>query len=306
MNEAKGNNRRPFSWTQRQIEKLNKVLNIILELEEFKPLTLRQIYYQLVGSGFIENSVSQYGMLSKLLKHARIDGLIPWVDIEDRVRSYYELSGWKNAEKFLTNSLNQFLNNYRRDLTLSQDVYLEIWIEKDALSSIFTRVASQYTVPVVVCRGFSSVSFLNDYKMRLSTSQSRRPVLLYFGDFDPSGVEMLKSMEITLKDELKVEGIEFKRIALQKEDIDFYKLPHSPEALKKNDTRAKKHIAMYGELAVELDALPPSVLQNKIKMAIENELDMDLFMEEKETEVSESSRLRLIKSDVSEFVEGLL
>jgi len=306
MNETKSNNRRPFSWTKHQLDKLNKVQIILEELEEFKPLTLRQIYYQLVGKNFIKNNKSQYGMLSQLIKHARLDGYILWTDIEDRVRSYHDLSGWTDGDEYVSVSLDRFLSNYHRDLTLSQDVYLEIWIEKDALSSIFTRVASQYTVPVVVCRGFSSVSFLNDYKMRLSTSQARRPVLLYFGDFDPSGVEMLKSMEITLRDELKVEGIEFKRIALQKEDIDFYKLPHSPEALKKNDTRAKKHIAMYGELAVELDALPPSVLQNKIKMAIENELDMDLFMEEKETEASESSRLRLIKSDVNEFVEGLL
>ena len=306
MSKTMEGKRRTFTWTKLQLDRLNKVQIILEELEEFKPLTLRQIYYQLVGKNYIENSSSQYGMLSKLIKHARLDNYIQWTDIEDRVRSYHDFSGWKDADAYKSSSIDGFLTNYHRDLTLSQEVYLEIWIEKDALSSIFTKVASKYTVPVVVCRGFSSVSFLNDYKTRLRFSQSRRPVLLYFGDFDPSGVEMLKSMETTLKDELKVERIEFKRIALQKEDIDVYNLPHSPEALKKKDTRAKKHVAMYGELAVELDALPPSVLQNKIKMAIENELDMDLFMEEKETEVSESSRLRLIKSDVSEFVEGLL
>ena len=279
---------------------------ILEELEEFKPLTLRQIYYQLVGKNYIENSSSQYGMLSKLIKHARLDNYIQWTDIEDRVRSYHDFSGWKDADAYKSSSIDGFLTNYHRDLTLSQEVYLEIWIEKDALSSIFTKVASKYTVPVVVCRGFSSVSFLNDYKTRLRFSQSRRPVLLYFGDFDPSGVEMLKSMETTLKDELKVERIEFKRIALQKEDIDVYNLPHSPEALKKKDTRAKKHVAEFGELAVELDALPPAVLQNKIKMAIEGELIMDLFMMEKDVESSEAKELKAVRSEVKGFIEGLI
>jgi len=54
----------------------------------------------------------------------------------------------------------------------------------------------------VVCRGFTSVSFLKDYKDRFSYQENKRPILLYFGDFDPSGVEMLKAMEITLREEL--------------------------------------------------------------------------------------------------------
>ncbi len=306
MSKTKEGKRRTFTWTKLQLDKLNKVQIILEELEEFKPLTLRQIYYQLVGKNYIENSSSQYGMLSKLIKHARLDNYIQWTDIEDRVRSYHDFSGWKDADAYKSSSIDGFLTNYHRDLTLSQEVYLEIWIEKDALSSIFTKVASKYTVPVVVCRGFSSVSFLNDYKARLRFSQSRTPVLLYFGDFDPSGVEMLKSMETTLKDELKVERIEFKRIALQKEDIDLYNLPHSPEALKKKDTRAKKHVAEFGELAVELDALPPSVLQNKIKMAIEGELIMDLFMMEKDVESSEAKVLKAVRNEVKGFMEGLI
>lgn len=298
--------RRPFTWTKFQIDKLNKVKDTLLELEEFKPLTLRQIYYQLVGKGYIENNVSQYGMLSKLIKHARIEGYISWEDIEDRVRAYHDLTGWYNSENFIKASVKQFLTNYQRDLLQSQDIYPEIWIEKDALSSIFTRVASPYTIPVVVCRGFSSVSFLNDYKIRLSNYPNRNPVLLYFGDFDPSGVEMLTAMETTLRDELGVVGIKFKRIALLKEDIYKYKLPHSPDALKKTDTRAKKHIAEYGEIAVELDALPPKVLQSKIKEAIEDELDMGRFLEQSNIKALEFDKLNKVKNDVNSLLQTYL
>jgi len=80
---------------------------------------------------------------------------------------------------------------------------------------------------------------LNDFKNRLDYYPDKNPVMLYFGDFDPSGVEMLESIEITLKDELGASGIEFKRIALTREDIYKNKLPHSPDALKRTDTRAK-------------------------------------------------------------------
>lgn len=296
--------RRPFKWTELQFDKLNKVKAVLTELSNYKPLTLRQVYYQLVGKGYIENNVSQYGMLSKLIKHGRLDGYISWGDIEDRVRAYHDLTGWASSDSFLNASLKQFLTGYQRDLTLGQDSYIEIWIEKDALSSIFKRVASLYTIPVVVCRGFSSVSFLKDYKDRLY--HHKKPVLLYFGDFDPSGVEMLRAMETTLKDELKVEGINFNRVALLKDDIAKYKLPHSPDALKKTDTRASKHIAEYGELAVELDALSPADLEAKITEAIEKELDMDKYYGEKEKHEEDFDKLNTIKHQVSWMVKDII
>jgi len=296
--------RRKWSWTPKQLDKLNKVLEVLIELENYKPLTLRQIYYQLVGKGYIENKVSQYTMLSNLLKWARIDEYIPWEDIEDRVRAYHNLTGWGSSDGFIQASLKRFLNGYRRDLLQTQDSYIELWIEKDALSAIFTRVAAPYTVPVVVCRGFSSVSFLNDYRERLSYYEGQTPIMLYFGDFDPSGVEMLDAMKTTLEGELGVTGVEFKRVALLKKDILDYRLPHNPSALKRTDTRAKKHMAAYGELAVELDALRPDVLEARIKDAIVAELDMDAFVEEQEAESEEFDRLNRWRQEVIEHLSG--
>ena len=73
--------RRRLNWTQKQIDKLAQVQIILDELQDYLPLTLRQIYYQLVSKEIIENKVSQYNMLSKLIKWARIDGHIPWESI---------------------------------------------------------------------------------------------------------------------------------------------------------------------------------------------------------------------------------
>jgi len=306
--------RRRFTWTKKQLDKLNKVIEVLSELNDYKPLTLRQIYYQLVGQGYIENKVSQYTMLSKLLKWARIDGYIAWEDIEDRVRAFHDLTGWGSSDDFIQAHLRSFLRGYTRNLLQSQDKYIEIWIEKDALSSIFTRVAEPYTIPVVVCRGFSSVSFLNDFKTRLNSEKADRSVLsstgrskimLYFGDFDPSGVEMLTAMKTTLLEELEVNEIEFKRVALLKDDISAYNLPNNPDALKKTDTRAKKHLETYGELAVELDALRPDILERKITDAIEAELDIEAFNHEIEKHKEEIDKLNNLKQSIVTFSKSV-
>ena len=245
--------RREFKWTEHQLDKLNKVRIILDELNEYKPLTLRQIYYQLVGKGYIKNCVSEYNMLSGLLKWGRIYGYIDWNDIEDRVRVYNNLTGWSNVDNFIQNDISSFLKGYKRNLVGTQNRYIEIWIEKDTFSTIFKKVCNRYTISVVVCKGFSSISFLNDYKERLKYYEGFEPVILYFGDFDPSGVEMLESMKTTFKDELGIENITFRRVGLLKDDIDRYNLPNSPDTLKKKDTRTKKHILNYGDLRFGLD-----------------------------------------------------
>lgn len=296
--------RRQFTITSHQLDKLNKVQQVLQELQEYKPLTLRQIYYQLVGKGYIPNVKSQYTMLSNLLKWARIDGLISWDDIEDRVRVYHDLTGWKTKEDFVSYEAKWFLSGYRRNLIQTQEKYLECWIEKDALSGIFTRVAKNYTVPVVVCRGFSSVSFLHGFKERLDSQKDKKAVMLYFGDFDPSGVEMLNAMETTLEDEMDVYGVEFKRVALLEENIAKYKLPHNPDAIKKSDTRTEKHLLTYGDLAVELDALRPDLLEKRVKDAIEAELDMNLFLQEQNQYLTDLDDIRDIKTRVSEFINS--
>ena len=296
--------RREWKWTSHQFDKLNKVIQIIEDLKDYIPLTLRQVYYQMVAQYHIENKQSEYGMLSKLLKYARIDGHIPWDYIEDRVRAFHDLRGYSNRDSFINQELEYFLEGYTRNLLQTQDNHIEIWVEKNALSSVFVRAARQYTVPVVVCRGFSSISFLNDFRDRAGyySSVGKNVVLLYFGDLDPSGVEMLDSMDTTFKQELMIDNVELIRVALLMEDINKYSLPHDPKALKWTDTRAKKYIKKYGEIAVELDALRPDILEQKVRTAIEENLDMEAYNREIDKEDSEFDKLNKLKDDVNAFI----
>ena len=108
---------------------------------------------------------------------------------------------WQSADDFKQSHFEAFLNGYRRDLMQSQPLALETWIEKDALSEICDRVAREYRIPVILARGFSSISFLNDCRDRANAA-SQPTKILYLGDLDPSGYEMLPSMLHTLQNEM--------------------------------------------------------------------------------------------------------
>ncbi len=58
----------------------------IAVLTAHHPMTVRQVYYQLVSRQVIENSRSRYQAVSDVLVEARKDGTIPWEWIEDRLR----------------------------------------------------------------------------------------------------------------------------------------------------------------------------------------------------------------------------
>ena len=57
------------------------------------------------------------------------------------------------------------------------------------------------------------------------------------------------------------------------EDIERYSLP--PNFTKLTDTRRASFVARFGDLSVELDALPPDVLRSRIIEAVEQHLDME-------------------------------
>jgi len=158
--------RRLWSWTNKQEVKLEKVKAVLNSLRNYWPLTLRQVYYQLVSQGVIENKTTEYVMLSTLLKHARLDSLVSWDAIEDRMREAGLNRGWEDKTDFVTGELYSLLSGYRRHLQQGQSSYIELWVEKDALSSIFQRVADPYCVPLCTCRGFSSVSFLQEQRSK--------------------------------------------------------------------------------------------------------------------------------------------
>lgn len=266
-----------------------KTLNLIEQahdiLKEHNPMTLRQVYYQLVARHVIDNKRSEYQKLSKALVKARQDGIIPWNWIEDRVRKPQKVSMWQDVTDFI----ETVKHAYRKDIWNNQPRYIEVWLEKDALSGVFTDITKDYGVTLVVGRGYNSWSAYKEASKRFN--RMNMPVkILYFGDFDPSGEDIVRALEESLN--FFGTSLEIEKVSLTMQDIKQYKLP--PDFTKKRDTRSAAFVEKYGDLAVELDALPLPVLQQNIKESLENELDMEALIQTQEEEREEREELEAL------------
>lgn len=253
---------------------LVKAVNDILDrYPENVKLTLRQIYYQLVAAHIIENDEHVYKSLSSMLVKARESGAVDDSRMEDRGRE--TIGGDHEAsdpETFYQTYEDWFRNcwkQYQRPMWNDQPRYVEIFVEKDALSRLVSDVASKYGVSTSVCKGYSSYTLLKNAADRIveNCGDDRYPVILYLGDHDPSGVDMTRDLGARLERYGVPEGeTTVKRIALLPEQIEQYNLPPAP--VKGGDSRTKKFVAKYGDGVVELDALDATVLQDIVRSSI--------------------------------------
>jgi hypothetical protein len=158
-------------------------------LEAQRPMTVRQAYYQLVSRQVIENNRGAYQAVSNILVTMRKEGMIPWAWIEDRMRRPRSVPMWSGLPDFAETAVKA----YKRDVWQTQERLVELWVEKDALSGVFEQGAEPYGVTVNVGRGYDGWSSIERASERYREFDG--PVsVLYFGDFDPSGVDMYRSL----------------------------------------------------------------------------------------------------------------
>jgi len=227
-------------------------------IRKYGPMTVRQVYYQLAPYGL------NYRQAEYACQKGRELGLIPVEMIVDRTRPSYGLNKWTSLNGALESMEQGFKLDYWKD-----SLRFEIWTEKDALSQILYEEADRYRVPVRVTRGFLSTSARHKWS-------DPELVILYFGDFDPSGLYM----DEDLKGSEFMNYVYFKRIALTKEQIKDQNLPSVK--VKMSDSRAKRYVEEHGYRGWELDALPPDYLRQLVRTTIEPVIDFDLDAKRKE------------------------
>lgn len=282
------------------LQQINKVL------EEYQQdgyvLTLRQLYYQLVTKNLIRNLDKEYKKLGHLLKEGRMAGLVDWEAIEDRLRVPYLQYHVDDVEAALQDTIDQ----YKLDRMKGQSVYIEVWVEKDALSSVLKRVTDHYGVKLMVNRGYSSASAMHDAYMRFQRAMDNEQQVrvLYLGDHDPSGLDMIRDIRARILEFMGLEGLEYTDekedfhvvpIALTKEQIEEHNPPTNPAKI--TDSRAGWYIAEHGGVSWEVDALPPKVLHELLKQQIEERIDVEKFRKCLDQEEKDKERLQDIKED---------
>lgn len=227
-------------------------------------VTLRQLFYRLVAAQLLPNSTSAYKGLSAKTAEARRQGEFP--DLIDRGRLIHRRAHWASAAGALASIAAQ----YRQDRTLGQDVSVYIGVEKAGLVMQLQSWFSDLSIPILALGGYSSQTYVNDVVADVE-DQDRPAVLLYGGDFDPSGEDIDRDFVARTGCFDKVV-----RVALTAEQVEAYALP--PAMGKSTDSRAGAFVARHGQLVqVELDALAPDALEQLYRDAIAEFWDVSAY-----------------------------
>jgi hypothetical protein len=256
-------------------------------------LTVRQLYYRLVSKDMIPNSVQSYNRIVSMLTKARMAGLISWESIEDRNREHHTFWTQESEQKVI----DQLPYHIRFDRWARQEVYVEVWVEKEALGNVIERACRPWMVPHMACKGYLSASeaWRAGRRFRQKIQEGKECHLIHLGDHDPSGIDMTRDN----KDRVDIFSgfqslVEVDRVALNMDQVDEYSPPPNPA--KKEDSRYKEYRREFGSSCWELDALEPSVIEELVTNNIECLIDFNSWDEVGEEEAEVERVLGLLSS----------
>ena len=278
-------------------KELIPIVNEILDQYDFA-LTVRQIYYRLISDPYslFENTRSNYTGFDRILTKAREEEEIDWTRIEDRTRQSIGGEGAidsETPEEFLEayiSTLKNCWNYYDKKMWLSQQNFIEVWVEKDALSSLISQACRKYRVLTFPSRGFSSFTKVKEGIQRLYQNSeiiadliTNKPTyVLHLADHDPSGLNMTRDLENRFS-KYEADFIQVERIGLNIDQVRQFNL--RPNPVKRADSRTAEYVQTFGTDCWELDALPPDELQRLIVKEIEGYIDPEAWeVTEKEIE----------------------
>lgn len=265
-------------------------------------LTLRQMYYQFVSMGLVENGQKVYKALGSALTEARKRGEFPIDGLEDRGRDVgltQSMTSMLDVDEALTQAAADLRTGplyLQRDRWFGQPVVPSVWVEKEALAGVFTDPCESHDVGLFPCKGYPSLSALWTWLKDASDVEATwvnegfdppRFIVFYFGDHDPDGWEIPRAAERTLYElaeaysrDLDFEdfSVDFRRIALNADQIAKYRPPPFPA--KETSARFAGYVQEHGhEDAWELDALEPRVLRNLIESSLAGVYDWSVARE---------------------------
>jgi len=239
------------------------------------------------------NDIQHYKRVVAATGQARWDGVISFNAFSDRDRALAceTLSAPTILEERMDEAKTQvklWMTSYYKRKWENQPYYPEVFIEKKALEGVFYKPCLRHGVALGACKGYPSLTFLHDAANRFSDAvyQGKKPIILYFGDYDPSGEDIPRALAENIRN-LGCDEIEVRRICLMEEQVLDWHLPPAPT--KVTDSRSAN---WDGLGQVELDAVRPEKLISLLDDAISDIFDEELYDELKETEQEEREQFR--------------
>lgn len=268
----------PRPKTAALVEQVRAVLD---EYRQHLPLTLRQVFYRLVGKHGYPKTERDYKALGEVLNRARRARMIPFDAIRDDGMTRLDNVGWAGIDE-CRDAIRNTADGYRVDRQRGQDRRTVLWCEASGMAPQLARVGEPYSVPVYSSGGFDSVTVKHD----MAQTFAAHPVLvLHIGDHDPSGVHVFGSLaaDVAAFGESMDADVTFSRLAVLPEHIAQFDLPTAPP--KATDNRA------FTGQTVQAEALPPDTLAALVQAAIVANLDANAYARALDAEQAERAEL---------------
>jgi len=254
-------------WAPRgtTLELLEQVRGVLDEYEDYLPLTIRQIFYRLVGAHNYEKTERAYGRLCEHLNRARRARIIPMASIRDDGGVISAPDSWDSVEHFMR-TIRVMADNFTLDRSVGQKTRLVVDCEAAGMVPQLERVAHPLGVTVISSGGFDSTTERHRFAAGLA-DHDRATEVLDIGDHDPSGAHKFLAMMEDIQAFTRELGgeVTFTRLAVTPAQITQYGLEAAPP--KATDKRA------FRGRTCQAEALAPDVLASILREAIEARID---------------------------------
>jgi hypothetical protein len=231
------------------------------------PMTVRQVFYQAEVHlpHYITKTENGYKMVQTDLVKMRKSGMLDYDWIVDNTRNTIRPYAYNSVLE----ALHELVRTYRRNIWTDMDCLVQVWVEKDALAGVIQQITLRYGIPLMVARGYSSLSYIHTEAEQLIEEANGRPVYVYhLGDYDAEGRDAARAINETLTEMAGSDvEINFEQLAVTPEQIRKWDLPTRPP--KKTSSRAER---WGGKACVELDAIPADRLRALVQGAINNHM----------------------------------
>jgi len=276
-----------------------QIKTILLNSPKWRFPTVRSLFYYLSDTlNLIPATRYGYKKLDEVLVDMRKKAEIPFGYFEvKRGESSYLGSLAVHPSSIIEFRFDDILNAwkyYSLPFLYGQHYHIEIWIEKKGLLPFFEHAVSDMDIKIRACEGYASWEFVyanvQEIKKFLEQRSTNIAVVLYFGDLDPSGVDITKHVE----NAIRFFGVNliFHRVALYPDQVKQYNLPLWPERMETiekimRDPRSKWYFQKYGKIACELDsfvAKAPEEFKKLIRNSVMKFIDPEKVQEKEQKE----------------------
>ena len=263
---------------------------IVDVLEADNPQSVRHVFYRMTNPRLaepVEKSKLGYVLVQRRCLALRRSGRVHYGWIVDASRAGYHINTFDDAGDFI----GRFTSLYRGQVWTRDLPRVEVWCESQSLAGVIRGECKELAVSLYPTRGFPSVTQCWEAAQHINYHSRDLTVILYVGDYDPSGVLIDASLERELRSHVST-PLEFRRLAINEDQITDYDLPTKP---RNAGERRRPEI----QETVEAEAMPASEMRRIVREAVESYLPEGALDVIKVAEESEKAGLKLFADMLS-------